>query len=170
MPNYKLTYFEARARGEPSRMLFHLVGQKYEDIRYDYEGEEWPKIKGDRKSKMYDHFISHIFIKSLLICKREVHCCKVVYERSPELIFARCLHPYTMYFCPHSFSPSQVHVEYVPGYTYCDPNQSYQGKQLLVLMHVYHVSCVCSSLDYTRPSISNLCHRVCLIHINTIIL
>ncbi|XP_011662551.2 glutathione S-transferase 1 [Strongylocentrotus purpuratus] len=49
MPNYKLTYFDARSRGEPSRMLFHLVGQKYEDIRYDFEGEEWPKIKGDRK-------------------------------------------------------------------------------------------------------------------------
>eukprot|EP00057_Strongylocentrotus_purpuratus_P008074 XP_011662548.1 PREDICTED: glutathione S-transferase 1-like isoform X2 [Strongylocentrotus purpuratus] len=49
MPNFKLTYFDARAKGEPARMLFHLVGQKYEDIRYDYVGEEWPKIKGDRK-------------------------------------------------------------------------------------------------------------------------
>ena len=51
MPNYKLTYFDARARGEPARMLFALVGQKYEDIRYDFEGQEWPKIKGDLKSK-----------------------------------------------------------------------------------------------------------------------
>ncbi|XP_030835078.1 glutathione S-transferase 1 [Strongylocentrotus purpuratus] len=57
MPNFKLTYFDARAKGEPARMLFHLVGQKYEDIRYDYVGEEWPKIKGDRKSKDYATFL-----------------------------------------------------------------------------------------------------------------
>ncbi|XP_041485817.1 glutathione S-transferase 1-like [Lytechinus variegatus] len=49
MSTYKLTYFDARAKGEPARMLFELTGQKYEDIRYDFEGQEWPQIKGDRK-------------------------------------------------------------------------------------------------------------------------
>nr|XP_054773686.1 glutathione S-transferase 1-like [Lytechinus pictus] len=49
MSTYKLTYFDGRARGEPARMLFALAGQKYEDIRYGFEGQEWPQIKGDRK-------------------------------------------------------------------------------------------------------------------------
>nr|XP_054773650.1 glutathione S-transferase 1-like [Lytechinus pictus] len=49
MSTYKLTYFDARAKGEPARMLFELTGQKYEDIRYGFEGQEWPQIKGDRK-------------------------------------------------------------------------------------------------------------------------
>jgi len=43
MPNYKLTYFDGRARAETARMLFKLAGQPFEDIRLDFE--EWPKVK-----------------------------------------------------------------------------------------------------------------------------
>nr|XP_054773564.1 glutathione S-transferase class-mu 28 kDa isozyme-like [Lytechinus pictus] len=55
MSTYKLTYFDGRARGEPARMLFALAGQKYEDIRYGFEGQEWPQIKGDRKTCLLYH-------------------------------------------------------------------------------------------------------------------
>ncbi|XP_072165685.1 glutathione S-transferase 1-like [Diadema setosum] len=48
MATYKLYYFDARSRGEPARMLFALKGQKYEDIRFKYGGEEWPKMKNDK--------------------------------------------------------------------------------------------------------------------------
>lgn len=42
---FKLHYFNAKALGEPIRMLFAYGGIKYEDIRYDRFGDEWPKIK-----------------------------------------------------------------------------------------------------------------------------
>ncbi|CCD73729.1 glutathione transferase [Caenorhabditis elegans] len=33
MPSYKLTYFDIRAFAEPARLLFHLGGVPYEDVR-----------------------------------------------------------------------------------------------------------------------------------------
>lgn len=33
MPSYKLTYFDACGFGESARMLFHLGGVPYEDVR-----------------------------------------------------------------------------------------------------------------------------------------
>ena len=43
MSTYKLHYFNARGRGEISRLIFAAAGQKYEDIRF--EREQWPSIK-----------------------------------------------------------------------------------------------------------------------------
>jgi len=43
MPNYKLTYFDVRARAELARLLFALGGQKYEDVRI--QREKWMEIK-----------------------------------------------------------------------------------------------------------------------------
>ncbi len=40
---YKLTYFNARARGEISRLIFALAKVEYEDIRIT--GEQWGKLK-----------------------------------------------------------------------------------------------------------------------------
>lgn len=45
MSTYKLYYFNARGRGEISRLIFAAAGQKYEDIRY--ERSEWPSHKGE---------------------------------------------------------------------------------------------------------------------------
>ena len=38
MPSYKLIYFDCRARGETTRMLFKLAGQPFEDVRVDEQG------------------------------------------------------------------------------------------------------------------------------------
>lgn len=43
MPQYKLTYFGVRARGETARCLFALAGQEYEDNRISLE--QWPEFK-----------------------------------------------------------------------------------------------------------------------------
>lgn len=43
MPNYKLIYFNVRARAEIVRILFAAAGVKYEDVRY--ESPEWAKVK-----------------------------------------------------------------------------------------------------------------------------
>jgi len=43
MPEYKLTYFNLRARAEVSRLLFAAAGVKYEDIRV--EKSRWPELK-----------------------------------------------------------------------------------------------------------------------------
>ena len=36
MPKYKLIYSNARGRAEPSRIVFHLAGQEYEDHRLQH--------------------------------------------------------------------------------------------------------------------------------------
>jgi glutathione S-transferase len=40
MPQYKLTYFNLRARGEFSRILFEVAGVPYEDVRVEFS--HWP--------------------------------------------------------------------------------------------------------------------------------
>lgn len=44
---YKLTYFDIKARGEPTRLVFAYAGVDYEDIRISYENlaEEWTPVK-----------------------------------------------------------------------------------------------------------------------------
>ncbi len=43
MSTYKLYYFNGRGRGEAARLIFVVAGQKYEDIRYEFN--EWPAHK-----------------------------------------------------------------------------------------------------------------------------
>lgn len=43
MAQYKLYYFNFRARGEPIRLIFAAAGQKYEDFRF--ERDQWPQYK-----------------------------------------------------------------------------------------------------------------------------
>lgn len=43
MPKYVYTYFDARARGEPGRMLFAAAGVPFQDRRLTQE--EWPALK-----------------------------------------------------------------------------------------------------------------------------
>ena len=51
MPQYKLTYFNARGRGEVARILFAVTGQEYEDKRLEMNmaemrpGEEFMQMK-----------------------------------------------------------------------------------------------------------------------------
>ncbi|XP_072050122.1 hematopoietic prostaglandin D synthase-like [Amphiura filiformis] len=45
MPNYKLIYFNMRARGEVARLLFTLAQVEFQDIRIEYPSEEWIKLK-----------------------------------------------------------------------------------------------------------------------------
>ncbi|KAI8521903.1 hypothetical protein Bbelb_016570 [Branchiostoma belcheri] len=42
-PKYKLTYFNARGRAEPARLLFVAADVEYEDVRITFE--EWPALK-----------------------------------------------------------------------------------------------------------------------------
>ena len=51
MPEYKLTYFNIRARAELARILFALKGVKYEDIRI--EMADWPKIKPSKYTRRH---------------------------------------------------------------------------------------------------------------------
>ena len=43
MSEYKLIYFDARARGETMRLLFALKGHSYTDVRV--QQSEWPALK-----------------------------------------------------------------------------------------------------------------------------
>ncbi|XP_071830062.1 glutathione S-transferase 1-like [Apostichopus japonicus] len=47
MSQYKLTYFNAKGRGEPARYMFHLAGVDFEDFRIELQDwEEWkPKMQ-----------------------------------------------------------------------------------------------------------------------------
>ncbi|XP_019637382.1 PREDICTED: hematopoietic prostaglandin D synthase-like [Branchiostoma belcheri] len=47
MPSYKLTYFDARGRAEPVRLLCAAGGIEYEDVRVGggMEGEQWAELK-----------------------------------------------------------------------------------------------------------------------------
>ena len=36
-PRYKLTYFDLRARAEPTRIVFAYAGVDYEDVRVSFE-------------------------------------------------------------------------------------------------------------------------------------
>ncbi|XP_060066207.1 glutathione S-transferase-like [Ylistrum balloti] len=42
-PKYRLTYFNVRARGELSRLLFNQAGVDFEDVRI--EQDKWPEVK-----------------------------------------------------------------------------------------------------------------------------
>lgn len=43
MANYKLTYFNGRARAETARLIFAKAAVKYEDVRINHD--DWPKYK-----------------------------------------------------------------------------------------------------------------------------
>ena len=45
MPTYKLTYFNARARAEPTRFIFAQSGVPYEDKRIEFK--DWPELKSN---------------------------------------------------------------------------------------------------------------------------
>ncbi|CAF1451088.1 unnamed protein product [Adineta steineri] len=45
MSIYRLYYFNARGRAEISRLIFAAAGQKFEDIRYEFN--EWPAHKSE---------------------------------------------------------------------------------------------------------------------------
>ena len=50
MPQYKLSYFNIRARAEVTRMLFSLAGVEFEDNRFEFGGSEWPDFKPSKTS------------------------------------------------------------------------------------------------------------------------
>ncbi len=43
MAEYKLFYYDLRARGELIRLIFHASGQKFEDFRFPRD--KWPEYK-----------------------------------------------------------------------------------------------------------------------------
>ena len=46
MPQYKLTYFDVKALGEPIRLLLHYMGKEFEDYRLSRD--EWPRLKSSK--------------------------------------------------------------------------------------------------------------------------
>ena len=51
MPQYKLTYFNGRGRGETARLLFAAAGVEYEDCRINKE--QWATIKPGMTMSFY---------------------------------------------------------------------------------------------------------------------
>lgn len=49
-PDYKLTYFDLRARAEPVRLVFAYAGVDYEDNRISWENkaEQWIPLKNSK--------------------------------------------------------------------------------------------------------------------------
>lgn len=45
MSTYKLTYFNAKGAAEVCRFIFAQAEVKYEDVRLEWGGEEWAKLK-----------------------------------------------------------------------------------------------------------------------------
>ena len=45
-PKYKLTYFDVKARAEPTRMMFAAAGVKYVDERI--KRDDWPTLKSSK--------------------------------------------------------------------------------------------------------------------------
>ena len=47
---YTLTYFDLRARAEPTRIVFAYAGVDYEDVRFSWENraEEWAPLKNSK--------------------------------------------------------------------------------------------------------------------------
>lgn len=43
MPEYKLIYFNVRARAELSRLILHCANVTFEDVRIEHS--EWPNVK-----------------------------------------------------------------------------------------------------------------------------
>lgn len=63
-PKYKLTYFPAKALGEPARLLLSYMGESFEDFRFDRE--DWPNIKPSKFSTNYSCSVQ----RSRAICHR----------------------------------------------------------------------------------------------------
>ena len=51
MAAYKLTYFDCKGIAEPTRMIFSLAGQKFEDERISVD--EWTSRKAGKILKSY---------------------------------------------------------------------------------------------------------------------
>ena len=45
MSSYKLYYFDGRGRAELSRFVFAQAGVEYEDVRVQWDSEEWGRLK-----------------------------------------------------------------------------------------------------------------------------
>jgi len=70
MPNYKLTYFEMRGRGEIVRLVFAAAGVHYEDHRIDMS--DWPAMKPSKLAVDSGLFI-YLFIYLLLRQMAAIH-------------------------------------------------------------------------------------------------
>ncbi len=46
MGKLKLTYFNGRGRGEPSRLILAQAGVDYEDVRIEFA--DWPALKSSK--------------------------------------------------------------------------------------------------------------------------
>ena len=63
MPVYKLSYFNAKAKGELNRLILSTAGQDFEDDRLT--NDTWPELKQSKRNFTYK-YQSRLHLKGIL--------------------------------------------------------------------------------------------------------
>lgn len=81
MPAYKLYYFNGRGAAEMIRFVFAQAGVEYEDVRLQFGGDEWQKMKPGELA----HYNTHLLCegRSCAAKRSPSHCTALTFCRHP---------------------------------------------------------------------------------------